>query len=155
MLGRPGHFVYGTKETLLVEFARLHLPEVELAVATRDAVYAGSVILGRRSPLTPVINAGIQRLRQTGTFDVILSKWMREEKASFSSSEAHAPLAGSQVGLAFVLYGAVCGACVVILAAEACWGRYKEEVVCCCIKLFVVVVRGRKVSPVQSPPSNT
>ena len=61
LLKEPGYFVYGTKDAMLSTFSLMHMPEVELQVATRDWQYAGSVITGKRSPLTPMLNKGKTR----------------------------------------------------------------------------------------------
>ncbi len=62
-LGEPGHFAFGVKQNLLAELAIMDkgggLPgDMDPRVATIEGGFPSSVLLNKRSPLTPIFSRG-------------------------------------------------------------------------------------------------
>ncbi len=126
MLQKESHFVYSIKQPMLAEFDRSKPEGVDLQLVTKEYGFAGSLIFEKRSPLSKMFNKGIQRLRQTGTFDVIKTKWEigknSASKEGSNSFEVEA-LAARQTSLVFLVYGFVSVSTAIVLIMECCWAK--------------------------------
>ncbi len=73
-LGEPGHFAFGVKQNLLAELAIMDkgggLPgDMDPRVATIEGGFPSSVLLNKRSPLTPIFSRGKHSRRARGGTD--------------------------------------------------------------------------------------
>ena len=81
-----------------------------------DSTEANCMIMARNSPIRPMINQGIQMLRQTGTLDILKRKW--NTQLPNSAIELKTVLSTEHTAVVFFAFGASLFLSTVLLVTE-------------------------------------
>lgn len=122
-LGKPGWFFYGSAFPLMSAYKaqRSSGSSISLIELNRESVDPGCLLIRKNSPLTAMLNQGIQALRQTGFLSAAITQWVEKlpqrEVPDAEVVEARQAFAG------FVCFTTALATVLVILGVEVIVGR--------------------------------
>ncbi|TRY80960.1 hypothetical protein TCAL_14039, partial [Tigriopus californicus] len=97
--------------------------KANLRVFAKEKPQGEGIIFGKNSPLVPIFNLGIQRLKENGAMDFLAKKW----EGSFQEQRFEMDvmvLSGGQVILVYILMGAGYTLGLTFLLMECLWTKY-------------------------------